>query len=614
MIRVRPSAGSCASGHIPIARHLNGHEIGRSSVRVRDLWPFIRPFRSRLVFALVVSIAASIASLLQPILAGYVIDSFSRGIATWAVVAIIILLLGSAALNALQQLILERSSERILFTIREKLINHILRLPISLLDRQLRGDLVSRVTNDVAALREILTQGFVELCSQLVILVGALVLMAFIDPMLLAIVIGVVILLAVSAILLARKTRPAAESLQHYIGSLSSDLSRALGGIRTIRAARATTHEAARSISSAKNAREAGLRIAWLKAVVSSFTGVAIQAVLLAVVGVGALRVAAGIVSIGQLSSFVMYVMLAIAPVALLASTVTSMNEALGAFGRVQSVMALPLETRNVEMSDVKLDASEQAFSFRNVGFEYPAPDGASRAWALRNVTFDVPTNKMTAFVGPSGAGKSTVFSLMEQFYDPAEGQILFRGQDISALARDAVRRELSYVEQGSPALSGTIRDNLLIGCTDVDDDACISALNLCNLLPKGLSPVSFLGTQVGENGILMSGGERQRLAIARALLSGSAILLLDEATSDLDSANERHLQHAIKRVSAQCTVVVIAHRLSTVVSADQIVVLDQGRVEAVGTHTELMTGSPLYRHLVHLQQMDRGEGGVGAW
>jgi|SRR6218665_317941 len=583
----------------------DGQKGNEKSVRLRELWPFVRPYRSRLVLALLLSIAGSIGSLVQPMLAGYIVDSFSTGIAVWAIVGIVVLLLGSAVLNTLQQLILERSSERVVFTIRAKLIRHILRLPIPVLDRRQRGDLVSRVTNDVSALREILTQGLVELCSQLVIVVGAFIMMAVIDPVLLVIVIGVVILLAASVILLARGTRPAAESLQAHIGALSSQMDRALGGIRTIRAARATGREEGSAISSAEDARDAGLRIAWLKAVVSSFTGVAVQAVLLAVVGVGALRVAAGIVTIGQLSSFVMYVMLVIAPVALLASAVTSMNEALGAFARVKSVLTIPEETRNVAETDARLEDTALVFSFRDVGFRYSAPESDSGSWALRNVTFDVPSGKMTAFVGPSGAGKSTIFSLMEQFYDPLEGQIVFRGKDASELARDVIRRELSYVEQDSPALAGTIRDNLLVGGLAADDEECISALGQCNLLPKDMAPSDFLNTQVGENGILLSGGERQRLAIARALLSGSAVLLLDEATSNLDSANEHHLQQAIRRASTQCTVVVIAHRLSTVMDADQIIVLSEGRIEATGLHEELMMESPLYQELVHLQKID---------
>ena len=220
----------------------------------------------------------------------------------------------------------------------------------------------------------------------------------------------------------------------------------------------------------------------------------------------------------------------------------------------------------------------------------------------LRGVSFSVPRGKRTALVGPSGAGKSTILALIERFYDPAEGVIRLGGLDIRGLERTALRSQLGYVEQDAPVLAGTLRDNLRLSSPEATDDECIAVLHAVNLTEVLERDPAGLDAPVGEDGVMLSGGERQRLAIGRALLAAAPILLLDESTSSLDGVNEQKMREAIDAVAEDRTLIVIAHRLSTVVDSDQIVVLDHGKVVGVGTHSELVASTPLYRDLAKHQ------------
>lgn len=592
----------------PEAEPAADREAAAPAARLRDVWPYVRPHRRSRGLALGLSLLGAGASIAQPLVVRSIVDSFDAGIPTVLFVTLAGLLLAAAVLTCAQQLILERSSERLVQSVRKDLVAHTLRLPLAALTRRSRGDLVSRVTSDTTAMREVLSQGVVELCANALIVVAALVMMALIDPVVLGLVVLVVIVLVLSVALLASTTRPSAQVLQTEVGNLATHVERALGGIRTIRAAVATERETSRGIRAADAALAAGLRVANLKAVVGAFTGISIQVLLLSVVGVGAYRVASGALTVGELSAFVMYMMMIIAPVALFAGTATALAEALGAFARVREILDLPAEDANEggRTPSPADDPQAPAFELRDVGFAYDGTPGNAPVQVLHGVDLAVRRNEVTALVGPSGAGKSTLFSLFERFYDVTTGTLSFFGEDVRDLTRDGVRRLIAYVEQDAPALAGTIRENLLIGAAGASDGECVAALRSVNLAATDAEATVLLETEVGEDGVLLSGGERQRLAIARALLSDAAVLLLDEATSNLDANNEHHLQEAIERLRGRCTIVVIAHRLATVVGADTIVVLEDGRVVATGDHRSLLTQSPLYRDFASHQLLDR--------
>ncbi len=224
------------------------------------------------------------------------------------------------------------------------------------------------------------------------------------------------------------------------------------------------------------------------------------------------------------------------------------------------------------------------------------------RGGVLRGVSFQAPRGKRTALVGPSGAGKSTILALIERFYDPTDGVVHFGGLDVRSLDRTTLRSQIGYVEQDAPVLAGSLRDNLTLGAPDATDEECVDVLHAVNLTEVLERNELGLSAPVGEDGIMLSGGERQRLAIARALLAAPPVLLLDESTSSLDGRNEQLMREAIDAVAEDRTLIVIAHRLSTVVDSDQIVVIDHGEVVGTGTHSELVQTTPLYRDLAKHQ------------
>jgi ATP-binding cassette subfamily B protein len=286
-----------------------------------------------------------------------------------------------------------------------------------------------------------------------------------------------------------------------------------------------------------------------------------------------------------------------------------SVNQALGALGRIQEIIGLPSETDGdaaiVPAAAIDTDA---AISFENVQFTYPAgslvDDGTERPdlTVLHGVSFSAARGQRTALVGPSGAGKSTILALIERFYDPTSGVVRLGGIDVRGLDRTDLRSQIGYVEQDAPVLAGSIRANLLLAAPDATDEQCIAVLAAVNLTEVLERNPQGLDAAVGEDGVMLSGGERQRLAIARTLLAAPPILLLDESTSSLDGLNEQMLREAIDAVAENRTLIVIAHRLSTVVDSDQIVVLDHGRVVGVGTHSELVKSTPLYKNLAKHQ------------
>ena len=293
-------------------------------------------------------------------------------------------------------------------------------------------------------------------------------------------------------------------------------------------------------------------------------------------------------------------------------------REAAAAAASADAVAAL--EGRDI-VAEAEADPSvEQAAAARAAGARHAASDEAAGQIAfavddaqptrstgpgtpvLRGVTFGAPRGKRTALVGPSGAGKSTILALIERFYDPSAGVVRLGGLDIRSIERTALRAQIGYVEQDAPVLAGTLRDNLKLAAPDATDAQCVDVLHAVNLTEVLERNPAGLDAQVGEDGIMLSGGERQRLAIGRALLAAAPILLLDESTSSLDGKNEQLMREAIDAVAENRTLIVIAHRLSTVVDSDQIVVIDHGSVIGTGTHSELVESTPLYRDLAKHQ------------
>jgi ATP-binding cassette subfamily B protein len=564
-----------------------------------QLMPYLLEHKPILGVVIVLSLLGAAASLGQPLIVAQVISTVQAGTDLgWLVPALIALVIGSALLSSVRHYLLQRTGESVVLSSRRHLVARLLNLPISQFDARRTGDLVSRVGADSTMLRAVLTQGLVEAIGGLVTFVGSIIAMLIIDMILFGLTFSVVVSSMVIVIALSRRIRVYSRRAQDRVGDLTASVERAISAVRTVRAANAVQREIDTVDDDSRGAWRAGLDVARISAFVIPISGVAMQVSFLVVLGVGGFRVASGAIDVAQLVSFILFLFMMIMPLGQAIGAFTSVAQALGALGRIQEIIDLPSESANDVVTDT-LDGElgEVAIEFDTVNFAYDPETPI-----LTNISFTVKTGTRIALVGPSGSGKSTILSLIERFYDPQSGTIRLGGHDIRALDRTELRSAIGYVEQDAPVLAGSIRDNLILGAPNATDADCLAVLdevNLANIVDRDERGIH---SPVGEGGVLLSGGERQRLAIARALLAAAPILLLDESTSSLDGLNEQLMKDAIDRVSAQRTLIVIAHRLSTVIDSDQIVVLSKGEVLGIGTHEQLLTVVPLYRELAETQ------------
>ncbi|MET4782708.1 ABC transporter ATP-binding protein [Glaciihabitans sp. UYNi722] len=597
-----------------------GKQDDGPKARFSQLLPYLYEHKKILGVVIALSILSAGASLAQPLLVSQVISVVQKGhmlgSLVWLLVALVVV---SGLLSGFQHYLLQRTGTSVVLSARRQLVRRMLRLPISEFDTRRTGDLVSRVGSDTTLLYAVITQGLVDAVGGALVFVGALIAMLIIDPLLLGLTVLVIAVSVVTVVSLSGRVRVASRKQQEKVGDLAAAVERAISAVRTVRASNATEREIAAVEKDAEGAWAMGISVAKISALVVPIAGIALQVSFLVVLGVGGFRVASGAITISSLVAFILFLFMMIMPLGQAFGAINSVNQALGALGRIQEIISLPSESEfDASIEPAAPVTTDAAISFENVQFTYPGtamaeptlaePVEAAQGPAQRDLTvlhgvsFEVPRGQRTALVGPSGAGKSTILALIERFYDPRDGVVRIGGVDIRGLDRHDLRAQIGYVEQDAPVLAGSLRDNLTLGAPEATDEQCIQVLHDVNLTEVLERNELGLAAPVGEDGIMLSGGERQRLAIARTLLAAPPILLLDESTSSLDGLNEQLLREAIDAVAENRTLIVIAHRLSTVVDSDQIIVLDHGRVVGTGTHSELVKSTPLYKDLAKHQ------------
>lgn len=596
---------------------VEGQGGDRPGAQLREMWPYLREHRVALVLVAVVSLFATGFAVVQPLMLQQLVNTVGEGGSAGGFLGLLIgVTLAQAVFGGLQQYLLQATAESVVLGVRRTIVRRLLSLPVPVFDARRVGDLMSRVGADTTLLRTVVTSGLFDVISSVLMFVAAVVLMTLIDPLLFVLTLGTVLLGMTVVLVLSRKVRRASKDAQDAVGSMSSSVERALSGIRTIKASVAEDREAELIDRDATTAYRAGVRLATLAAIIQPVMGICLQAAFLVVLAVGGVRVANGSMQLGDLMAFILYLFLLIMPIASAVGAFVQIQAGLAALDRIQEVVRLDPETADEHADPSRMSlpgpgasdgAQPAAVEFHDVVFRYASPQTGEpserpEAEVLHGISFRVPEGSRTALVGPSGSGKSTALAMIERFYEPTSGRIEVCGVPLTALTRAELRSRLGLIEQDAPVLSGTLADNLRLSAPEASDDSLLRALTDVGLEELAVRSDTGLELDLGEHGTKLSGGQRQRLAWARMMLAERDILLMDEPTSSVDSRTEHQLQQTLDALARRRTLLVVAHRLSTVRDFDQIVVLEHGRIVATGTHESLIEQEGVYRDMAHRQ------------
>ncbi|EJS68853.1 ABC transporter ATP-binding protein [Bacillus cereus] len=565
---------------------------------IKKMWKITNPSKIHFISGLVLSIVSSVMSLIIPLLIKDIMDELSNGISFGLISQISILLILEIIFSAFSLYLLSKVGEEIVKNLREKLWEKFLKLPVKYYNDNKSGEMVSRITSDTTTIVNIISSEIVDLITSCITLILSLIILFTLDvPMTLVLIFVVPITLFI-VIPLGEKVYDLSFQEQNKMSQLTAYLSQTLSEIKLVKSYNTELKETENGQKHFEFLYKNGIKRAKLNSILTPVLGTFTTIVLIGVIGFGAWRVDQGLISSGELVAFLLYLFQIMVPFIQMNHFLTSFQEAKGSMKRLFEILE---EEEEVQVVTNACIGSPAQLEFKDVSFRYDEKENV-----IEDISFKIKKGSLTALVGPSGSGKSTIFSLIERFYDPTNGDILLDDVSYKNIDVEEWRQKFSYVSQDTPIFSGTIRDNILYGKNDkVTDDKLIEIAAFANAHEFIVGLSDGYNTEVGERGNQLSGGQKQRIAIARALMRDADFLLLDEATANLDSDSEKQVQKAINTLIHKQTTFVIAHRLSTIVDADQIIVLEDGRITGFGTHDELLSKHEYYQKVIK-QQFER--------
>ncbi|WP_285860069.1 MULTISPECIES: ABC transporter ATP-binding protein [Paenibacillus] len=572
---------------------------------------FVKPYTKWIILTLIIGILKFGIPSLLPLVQKYVVDDIlmngamdiEHKVSQLMIVlgiTFVMFVIVRGPVEYARQYFAQFITAKILFDLRNKLYGHLQRLSLKYYQNTKVGEIISRFINDAEQTKNIVEVGMMNVWLDTFTLVFVLGFMFYLNPLLTLVSISIFPLYAIAVKVLYKRLKKLTKDRSAALAGIQAYLHERIQGISVIRSFALEKHD--RKQFEAINGKYLNKAMAhsrwnaWTFAVINTLTDIAP----LLVIGYGGYQVIQGHLTLGTFVAFFGYLDRLYAPLKRLINSSTILTQASASWERVLELLDEPYDMTD-DQHAMQLPAGSHSVAFRNVWFKYQEQG----SWVLKNISLQVNPGQTVAFVGMSGGGKSSLVGLIPRFYDIQKGSVIVGGKDVRQWTMESLRSKVGMVLQDNFLFSGTVRDNIMLGNPEADEEAVISAAKAANAHDFIMNLSQGYDTEVGERGVKLSGGQKQRIAIARVFLKDPSILILDEATSALDLESEHLIQQALQQLSKSRTTLIVAHRLSTITHADQIIVMKNGTVAERGTHEELMQKDGVYSQLYNIQNLN---------